>query len=63
MRLVLGDYQFAWRSRRNRLRANGVTSLLQGEGDGEGPLQVKRLLTSVLSLRLRGEAGKAGVLV
>ena len=39
MSLPLSDYQFAWFSRLNRLRANWVASPLQGEGESEGLLQ------------------------
>jgi hypothetical protein len=34
MRAALGDCQFAWSSRWNRLRANRVASSFQGEGEG-----------------------------
>jgi hypothetical protein len=60
MKAVLGDCQFAWLSRLNRLRAHRVASPFQGEGESEGHLAASKTprLSPLPLSKGRGEKGQ-----
>jgi hypothetical protein len=60
--IAVGDCQFAWCSRWNRLRANGSPRPYRERGRVRVLLQARTPLTLVLSPQIRGEARKVSVI-